>query len=233
MISAKINSLRQSLRYMGLSASEADEVCRSAAEEISEGMRSIVESAVHDVENQGIAIQADEFLAQIRLDAESGYVQVSTDTGALDFSLPPTPMLPWLLKNAKVAKDGSRYKVIPVGASTGSKPKPAAKDIAAGLAAMSSEGSTVESMAQMMAQSFTGGAVGGVQARQEPRSIAKPEFRVASDKQDATRQWVAPAKDLDMTGAVMQVNDRIRDEVDRLCDQVIARYEREAEQWRS
>lgn len=233
MISAKINALRQSLRYLGLSALEADDLCRSAAEEISQGMMSIVESAVVDIENQGAAIQADEFLAQIRLDAESGYVQVSTDTGVLDFSTPPTPMLPWLLKNAKVAKDGSRYKVIPVGSSTGSKPKPAAKDIAAGLSAMTAEGSTAESMAQMMAQSFTGGAVKGPQNRQEPRSAAKPEFRVASDKQDPTRQWVAPAKDLDMTGAVMQVNDRIRDEVDRLCDQVIARYEREAEQWRS
>ena len=233
MISAKLNSLRQNLQYMGLSALEADDVCRKAEQEISEGMKSIVESAVLDIENQGAAIQADEFLAQIRLDANSGYVQISTDSGDFDFSLPPTPMLPWLLKNAKIAKDGSRYKIIPVGSSTGSKPKPAARDIAAGLSAMSSEGSTVESMAQMMAQSFTGGAIIGLQVRQEPRSAAKPEFRIASDKQDATRQWVAPAKDLDMTGAVMQVNDRIRDEVDKLCDQVIARYEMEAEQWRS
>jgi hypothetical protein len=233
MISHRINGLRQYLQSMGLRPSEADDVCRSAMQEIGDRMRLIVESAVSDAESQGVAMGADEFLSQIKLDADSGYVQISTDSGELDFSLPPTPMLPWLLKNAKIAKDGSRYKIIPIGAAGTQKPKPAAKDIAAGLNAISSEGSSVENMAQQMAQAFTAGALKQSPTRQEPRAAGEVSFRVASDKQDPTRQWVAPAKDLDLTGMIMDINSKIRQDIDRACDDILLKYQLEAESWRS
>jgi hypothetical protein len=138
-------------------------------------------------------------------------------------------MLPWMLKNAKVAKDGSRYKVIPIGSSNDSRPKPAAKDIMSGLGALSASESSLDNMAEAMAQAFTGGASKRMLERQAPAASGKPEFRVASDKQDATRQWIAPAKDLDMSGMVMQLNNRIREDVDRACDEIIEKYGREAE----
>lgn len=233
MISTKINMLRQHLRSIGLDATETEGLCDEARKEIGEQMKSIVSSAVVEAENEGSAIGADEFLSQIRLDVDSGYIQISTDSGQLDFSLPPTPMLPWMLKNAKVAKDGSRYKVIPVGQSTGSKPKPAAKDIMSGLGALNSSESNLDSMAEAMAQAFTGGASKKMADRQAPPSAGKPEFRIASDKQDAARQWVAPAKDLDMSGMVMQLNNRMREEVDRVCDEIIERYVRRTDLWPS
>ena len=209
-----------------------DDMVSSAAEEISDAVRSIVEDAVHQAESIGAAMKADEFLAQIRLDSNSGYVEISTDSGQLNFSTPPVPMLPWLLKNAKTAEDGSRYKVIPVGGgSVSSKPKPMAKDIAAGLNAMSAERSSATGMAEKMAAAFGVAAATGASERQEPRSLAKPEFRFASSKQDATRQWVAPPKDLDMTGAVMSINASIRSSIDQVCDDVVRRYEKEAERW--
>lgn len=233
MISHKINDLRRYLESMGLNHGDVDDVCRNATQEINNKVRLIVESAVLDAENQGSAMGADEFLSQIKLDADSGYVQISTDSGELDFSMPPTPMLPWLLKNPKIAKDGSRYKIIPVGAGTTQKPKPMAKDIAAGLSALTSEGSSVENMAQQMAQVFTAGALKQSPLRQEPRAAGEVSFRVASDKQDATRQWVAPAKDLDLTGLIMDINNRMREEIDKACDEVVSKYQLEAETWRS
>lgn len=229
MISAKIQNLRSRLSAAGMRGVELDSVIDAATEEISGAVKTIVEDAVHEVETYGTDIGAEEFLAQIKLDAGSGYIEIATDSGQLDFSTPPLPMLPWLLKSAKVAKDGSRYKVIPVGAeSSSSRPKAAAKDIASGLSALSSEQTGASSMAEKMASAFGMAAYPGVSQRQEPKSMAKPEFRVASSKQDATRQWVAPPKDLDMNGVVMSINSKIRLQVDNVCDEVINRYEKEA-----
>ena len=232
MISHKLSILRSRLSAMGIRGSKLEDIMDSAAAEISDAVKSIVEDAVHQAEGIGSAMKAEEFLSQIRLDPSSGYVEISTDSGRLNFSTPPVPMLPWLLKNAKTAEDGSRYKVIPVGGgSVSSKPKPVAKDIAAGLNALSAERSTATNMAEKMAAAFSVSAATGTSERQEPQSLSKPEFRVASSKQDATRQWVAPPKDLDMTGAVMSINAAIRSSIDQACDEVLKRHEKEAERW--
>lgn len=227
MISQKISNLRLRLSARGIRGTQLDKIVDSAAEEINSTIKSLVEDAVHQAESYGTAIGAEEFLSQIKLDASSGYVQIATDSGSLDFSTPQLPMLPWLLKNAKVAKDGSRYKVIPVGSSK-SQPKFTAKDISSGLNALSSEQSSVTNMAEKMAAAFGVAASSGEAQRQEPATMTKPEFRVASDKQDAARQWVIPAKDLDMSGMVMSLNATMRSQIDSVCDEILTRYEMEA-----
>jgi hypothetical protein len=214
---------------MGIRGTQLDKIIDAASEDISNAVKTIVEEAVYQAESFGSSMGAEEFLSQIKLDASSGYIEISTDSGRLNFSTPPVPMLPWLLKNAKTAEDGSRYKVIPVGGGgLSSKPKPVARDITAGLKALSSEESSATNMAEKMAAAFGMAATTGTSQRQEPKSIAKPEFRVASSKQDATRQWVAPSKELDMSGIVMSINASVRSRIDQACDEVIKRYEKEA-----
>lgn len=233
MIQQRLAGLRSLLKSTGLSQGEISERVESAADEIRTAMHSIVENAVYEAENYGSSIGADEFLAQIRLNADSGYIEISTDSGTTDFSKPQYPMLPWLLSNAKTAKDGSRYKVIPVGGvNSNPKPTPQPRNIAEGLSAMSSENAPTSAMAEAMAAAFGLGASSSITQRQRPVSTAKPEFRVASSKQDPSRQWVAPAKDLDMTGTLMTLNATIRSEIDRVCDDIISKYEAEAKKWR-
>ena len=229
MISLKIANLRSRLHAKGIRGVQLENTIRSAEQEISSSIMGAVEEAVGEVESYGVDIGADKFLAEIKLDSSTGYIQISTDSGQLDYSMPPVPMLPWLLNNAKMAKDGSRYKVIPVGISdqASSGNKFAAKDISAGLAALSSEPVNATNMAQQMAAAFGVAANVGKSIRQEPVSLQKPEFRVASDKQDAGSQWVLPSKNLDMGGVVMTVNDKIRSRIDAICDEVIDRYETE------
>lgn len=233
MIQQRLTSLRNFLESIGLRQDEVSERVRSAADEIRAAMNSIVENAVYEAENYGSSIGADEFLAQIRLNADSGYIEISTDSGATDFSKPQYPMLPWLLNNAKTAKDGSRYKIIPVGGtSSNPKPTPQARNIAEGLSAMSSGEAPASAMAETMAAAFTQGSSSGMAQRQKPASTAKPEFRVASSKQDPSRQWVIPAKDLDMTGTLMTLNATIRSEIDKACSDIVNKYEVEAKKWR-
>lgn len=226
--------LKSKLQSLGLSSSEASSMIEEAASEIQQVAYSIVEKAVYEAEDYASSIGAEEFLAQIKLDANSGYIEISTDSGRTDFSQPPLPMLPWLLSNAKTSKDGSRYKVIPVG-GTNSKPKPSpqARDIASGLSAMASERASVSNMAETMAEAFGLNASASITETQRPTvATEKPEFRTASSKQDASRQWVMPAKDLDMTGTLMTLNATIRSEIDKACDEIINKYEAEAKKWR-
>jgi hypothetical protein len=233
MISQRLMYLRSRLQSLGLSSGEVSSMMESASSEIQQATYSIVEKAVYEAEDYGSSIGAEEFLAQIKLDASSGYIEISTDSGQTDFSQPPLPMLPWLLNKAKTAKDGSRYKVIPVGGvSSKPKPTPQARDIASGLNSMSSEVAPASAMAESMAAAFGLGASASITERQRPVSVEKPEFRTASSKQDASRQWVLPAKDLDMTGTLMTINATIRSEIDRTCDEIINKYEMEAKKWR-
>lgn len=233
MISQRLIDLKYKLQSLGLSASEAASMVDEAAAEIQQATQSIVEKAVYEAEDYSSSIGAEEFLAQIKLDASSGYIEISTESGQTDFSQPPFPMLPWLLNKSKTAKDGSRYKIVPVGGvSSKPKPTPQARDIASGLSAMSTEVAPATSMAEAMASAFGLGASTSITERQQPVSAEKPEFRTASSKQDASRQWVLPAKDLDMTGTLMTLNATIRSEIDKACDEVIRKYEMEAKKWR-
>lgn len=229
MISLKIADLRYRLSAKGVRGVELDDIIRSVEQEIGSSVTGIVEEAVREIEAYGLDIGADKFLSEIKLDASTGYVQISTESGQLDYSMPPLPMLPWLLNNAKIAKDGSRYRIIPVGSSgqVSSRNKPVARDISAGLDALSSEPMNATNMAQQMAVAFGVASSIGSSDRQEPVSLQKPEFRVASDKQDGSKQWILPAKNLDMGSVIMTVNDRIRSSVDKVCDEIIGRYEME------
>jgi hypothetical protein len=56
---------------------------------------------------------------------------------------------------------------------------------------------------------------------------ANPEFRTASEKQDPQTQWVIPAKEMDMTGYIMDMNKRIQDGIYESVMFIISSYEKE------
>lgn len=226
MISHKISRMRTYLQSIGLDVFKTEDLIEQAYEEINDSLKQMVSQAVREAALAGEVMDADEFLREIKLDADSGYVQISTDSGKLDFSEPPTPMLPWLLKNAKTAKDGSQYKVIPVGGPSKSKPAKQVKDIDGAISNIASA-SSMEDMATDVARKF--GMAPMLTKRSESTKSGPVSFRVASSKQDQNTQWVLPAKDKNLTSAVMDINFRLRSEIDKMTDEVIDRYTREAE----
>ena len=69
-------------------------------------------------------------------------------------------------------------------------------------------------------------------AQSRPRSeiqspIKKPEFRTASEKQDPDTTWVIPAKEMDMTGYLMDMNKRIQENIYQSVAFIVESYEKE------
>lgn len=225
MISQYISRLETDLRMAGLDGDEIASMLGAAHRDILDEIIGLVQGAVQEAQQLGMEMGADEFLSQIKLDTHSGYVEITTDSGELDFSTPPTPMLPWLLKNAKVAKDGSMYKVIPVGASSMDQSAKTIKNIDSGISAMrDARPKTASDMAAELSAAFGMGASSMVSRPKKDSAPAKPNFRVASSKQDSSTSWVKPAKDLDLTSGIMDINNRLNSSIDEVCSRVVGRY---------
>ena len=73
-------------------------------------------------------------------------------------------------------------------------------------------------------QSMSGARQKSPQMREKSTEPAV-DFRTASSKQDATQKWVHPGKNIDMSGALNNINDRLHEEIDRTVEEVIRMYE--------
>jgi hypothetical protein len=227
MIDQRLANLRFHLSTMDLSQDQVDNFILSAKEEINEIIQSLVEEAVTKVVDQAENKDASEFLKQIKLDTGTGDIQITTDSGMLDFSRPELPMLPWLLKNAKTSADGSQYKVIPIGKKDQNQQK-MIKDVKRGLKAVR-ENTSMEDIASNIASSFNSGA-SLISSGVEPSlKTGEQEFRTASSKQNPGTSWVRPPKDMDLTSIVLEVNAHLRSEIQIVVDRVVYKYTREAE----
>lgn len=201
----EIDRLHTALTDKGVDSSTVNTIVAKARQEIDALVKNYGENAIDQAVQLGAEKGSANFINQLYLDASN--FEVKTESGNLDFSEPPRPMLPFLLKNAKPMKDGSGvYKVIPVG-TPGNKP-PMATSIIDAQRAISAE--RVES------------------ARSRAKAIApagsKINFRTATSKQDATKQWVKPAKDMDFTEDVKSINKNLRDTLDSEIRDIIEGY---------
>jgi hypothetical protein len=66
----------------------------------------------------------------------------------------------------------------------------------------------------------------------KPKTIESPinkrvDFRTASEKQDPDTTWVIPAKEMDMTGYLMDMNKRIQDNIYQSVMFIVESYEKE------
>lgn len=238
---AEIARLRQRLRYKNLSESAIDEICDEAAAEISDTTSDILADAMNEAVNAGGDAMSIDFIDQIRAVRMGPSFQVTTDSGRTDFSEAPFPMLPGLLKNAKVAKDGSLYKVIPIKQKSGSgnnqqvgkTTEAAMQDInnarKAAKVARGQENRTVSSPDSMKGMD----TVAAMQQMNKFRHTQVKEktreptinFRTASSKQDPNTQWVHPGRKVDMSGALNDINANLQDNIDRAIDEIIKRIE--------
>lgn len=241
----EIDRLRQTLVFKGLSADEAKEISALAQNDIETAISSLVDSAVSQAAEAGLSIGAEEFVKEIKVVGSGGSVKISTVSGKTDFSLPPFPMLPRLLKNAKVAKDGSLYKVIPIGKKGQGGPKKRLLNLFEVQRDMNSQQvSQVEQRKQILKEArsltLTSGAgefSGLAKARQllankreEEQMAAKQkddniEFRTASSKQDPSSSWVLPEKNMNMTFILDEINRKLEDDIQSAVLSIVRQYE--------
>lgn len=242
----EIDNLRQRLRFKNLNESIIDSVCDSAAREIGGLATDLLASATEEAVQAGRDARSVEFIQEIRVNQMGHNFEIDTFSGKHDFSEPPFPMLPKLLKNAKIAKDGSLYKVIPIRAkgtkSTGGRlavtTEAALKGINDARYAAKQER---DAMKDKMNTSLSPDVMKGMStfaALQEINNARKSfptmmekstepviAFRTASSKQDASAKWVQPKKEANMDSALRDINARMQDGLDSVIMDTIRRYE--------
>ena len=200
----ELDRLRSHLISKGVNEVIVDRIVAKAQAEINQLARVRGESAVDEAVSIGIQKESADFINDLRLDTLN--FQVKTESGQLDFSEPPRPMLPFLLKNAKPIKDGSGvYKVIPVGKS-GNKPS-FSKNIIDEQRRISAERSE-RARAQAKAMAPIGSQI----------------FRTATSKQDPTEKWVQSAKEKDFGHHLASINQDLQYDLDDSIRDIIQNY---------
>lgn len=200
----ELDRLRAHLVSKGVDEATVNSVVSKAGNEISTLVKIRGEEAIDEAVQIGAEKESADFINELRLDAIN--FQVKTESGQLDFSEPPRPMLPFLLKNAKPIKDGSGvYKLIPVGKS-GNKPSFSKNIIDAQRRISAERSERAKAQAKAMAP------------------IGSQIFRTATSKQDPTEKWVQPAKEKNFTADVAAINQNLQSSLDDSIRDIINNY---------
>ena len=196
--------LREKLKSKGLSESAIENIVRQADFEIQQKMQDAMNSAMERAIEAGIDKESSQFINELR--PAPGAFLLETESGNTAFKEPPFPMLPHLLKNPRVAKDGSLYKVIPVGKSSDSKPKVS--------------NNIFDAQKNINAQ-----RIEEAKDRKRPQKSGQQEFRTATSKQSAIRDWVIPEKTADFTEELKNINNDLQYQLEEIVSGVIQDYE--------
>jgi len=241
----EIDQLRQRLRLKDMDEITIDFICDSAALEISDTALDILASATEQAVQAGSSARSVEFIGDVGITQSGHDFIIDTKSGRRDFSEPPFPMLPKLLKNAKTAKDGSLYKVIPMRAkgtrSAGgltSTTEAALKNINEARVAAKQERDamkgqfntslspdTMKGMSTFAALQNINSARKAFATMKEKSTEPVMAFRTASSKQDASNKWVLPKKEANMDKVLTNINNQLQWDLDIAIQNIITRYE--------
>ncbi len=240
----EVDRLKHNLRMTGLPMEAIDEIGDLATQDIDDAIFELTEGYLNQARDVVSSLGGEELANELRSIKRGSMFIIGTDSGVTDFSSPPISMLPHLLKNAKVTSKGEMYKVIPLSPG----PKQGASNIfdvyrdrnadvrqqqqdrqakwddvrtADAINRKSLHFSGLAQAKRYLAKRQT--------ANKEDNSVNKKEttiFRTASSKQDASKDWVLPAKDMNITNILNDINSQLEDEVDSVITFIVDEYRR-------
>lgn len=222
---AELNRLRWMLQATGKwESGQVEQVIDEASAEINELILDVIESAVAEAIDYAAEIGAEEFIEEIDVVPVGGFYQVSTITGRTDYSTDERKMLPDLLRDAPTNPEtGIKSRVIPIGNAGGAKvygdifsvlQDRQRKISEARMALIDNDLNNRSERAAAVAARFRDVLARNLAAARprrkfENKTIQNPEFRTASSNQDPDTQWVYPAKEMDLTGYLMDLNKQV------------------------
>jgi len=237
-IDFELDRLRNDLKWNGVDMATTDNIVNLAQQDVHDAINDIVDNAMLEAAQIGEAMGADDFVGQLQVMRENGTYHLRTLSGKTDFSEPPFPMLPKLLKNAETSKDGVRYKRIPIADRTRQAAATNIFDMRA--RANQERRQEVQARKQERDNARKSGSFRGTtpitglskakayleSRRQGNTNIPKGAvtFRTATSNQDPETQWVRPGKDKDMTGVLRDINDRIDQDIEAATMDIINQY---------
>ena len=197
----EIQMFKQDLMMSGLEDDYISVLVVDLRRELREGIESIVDYGRQQAEEIGAQFDSEQFLKELNVSKFGDMYVIDTISGRTDFSVPPFQMLPHLLKNGKIAKDGSIYKVIPV--KQNNEPR----------------------NTQNVMKSMNNARTVARDKRRAERN-GNVNFRVASSKQDPNSKWVHPGFKRDFTDMLRQINDDMNYQVESFIRDTIDKYKR-------
>lgn len=232
----ELNRLRWSLHNKQWLPEEVDQIIDTATQEIDNIILDVISNASADAISYAETIGAEEFIADIDIVQEGSLYFVRTRSGKTDYSIPRIENLPNLLRNGKMSKDGSIYKVIPMRDKV-------AKNLTSSFQMQLQQQSQIDAArdtiveanknnrsirANTMADQFRQNLAKTIGSRKKD-DVRGPvsSFRTVSSKQDPKSDWVIPEKERDMTQYLLELNDRIKDSVEGAVITIINFYQQE------
>jgi len=203
----ELDKLRVTLRNKGFDSGTVENIVTKAGQEINKAFEQQVNAAMELAIQSGVDKSSADFINELQYDGIN--MELTTQSGNMEFTEPPYPMLSKLLRNAKPMKDGSGvYKVIPVGSSSIAKPKVSTN--------------IYDASKQINAERIEN-------AKRQHNAIAPAgskgsQFRTATSKQDANTQWVRPAKTKDFSDEMASINRDLTSTMDNIINDIIRSY---------
>lgn len=222
----EIDRLRWHLLGSRLDEVDVNFLCYEASVAINEMVSSILESTIEETIIYAESIGAYDFIEDIAIEDIGSSYYITTMSGTTDFSTQDIHNLPNLLKNAKVAKDGSRYRSIPIRDNNSPKPQ-VAKSMFEQMSSLQQEQKDRRLALNDKVQAVKQAVATSRKNRYNDKSV-DVHFRAATSKQNPQTQWVIPSKDLDMTQYLQQTNMQLSKSIDEAIISVIDRAMREA-----
>jgi hypothetical protein len=220
----RIEQLRYRLISSGVDVATSDDIINSALNKIQSKMVSSLDSGVNLAFEESVKMRANDFAKDIRVTFSSRGLEIDSAKGSLDYSSPPYPMMDRLLAKGKTAKDGSVYRVIPIGASSIKKISSLDTSSASDDARSLEPKKSLTEMSRQMAQAFNSGMkVSTSETKTKSNNVS---FRTVSNKQDSGA-WTFPARPADLSPAVSSINAMMRSDFDRAVDEVMEEIESE------
>jgi hypothetical protein len=201
------------LRNQGISEEAIRDICSRAKNDIDLAIADIVESRTQDAINIGEYLGIDNIRDSIVMERIEDYQQITTSNGTADFSTPPFPMMPKLLKEAYTAKDGSSYKRIPIAARGQSEKRDAYISIFEAQQAL--DKNNTDTLKQRRQEWLS--------KKNETRMASLHNIKTISSKQGSS-SWKHPGVNRDMTKIMHDINMHIMDDIRRSVDDIVRRY---------
>ena len=236
----ELEKLRHVLQGKGLPPVAVDNLTQQAEREINNKVADILDETHNHAVDVVSQIGDYELGARIVIKLVGSQYVVTTSDETTDFSLPALPMLPRLLKNAKMAKDGSLYKVIPIGKKSSSttnldqvhhqrnlniQTARAERDVAR--QRQTPDDDTLRTMSLSGVQHSYNPVAKQRQARQvNDAAVSGPiEFRTASSKQNPQEKWVLPPKKLNIQMALHDLTNNLENTILQSVSNILQHYE--------
>lgn len=238
----ELNRFRWEMQQIGYSEDLVNDMIQLASQELNEAIVVLVENALAASIDYAADLGAHEFLDDVEIRSNGYSYEIATISGKTDYSTPGRQRKQELLKDAKVSKDGNRYKVIPMEdkskkqkmLSSFSVDKTRQRMIDSTRAALREKqglGSTQSSkdMIEAFRKSFNAqrgtskNYYASQRAQLKSKATDEVRFRTVSEKQPDDA-WALPDINKDMTIFLYDLNDKLEKDFDAVVKNIIDGY---------